>query len=336
MLPLAVSLGDPAGIGPEIIVESWARRHERRHDKVLAPFFVTGGFGLLEQAAAARDIACPVLRIDDPAEAVRCFGRGLPVLGQEDVSYRPGTPDDAGAALALASLAEAVRMALLGKASGVVTAPVAKAQLARVGFEFPGQTEFLAAACGLGPDEVVMMLAGPSLRAVPVTVHCALADVPRLLDTETIAAKARIVASSLSRDFGIEAPRIVVCGLNPHAGEGGKFGHEERDIIAPAIEILRSEGIAITGPHPADALFTPRARQTYEAALAMYHDQALVPLKALDFDEGVNVTLGLPIVRTSPDHGTAFDIAGKGLADPGAMMAALRMASAMAERRALS
>lgn len=332
MLPLAVSLGDPAGIGPETIVESWARRHE----KGLAPFFVTGGPGLLEQASIARGIECPILRIDDPAKAVECFDKGLPVLGQEDASYRPGTPDDAGAALALGSLAVAVRMALLGKASGVVTAPVAKAQLARVGFEFPGQTEFLAAACGLGPDEVVMMLAGPSLRAVPVTVHCALSDVPRLLDTETIAAKARIVASALSRDFGIEAPRIAVCGLNPHAGEGGKFGHEERDIIAPAIEIARSEGIAITGPHPADALFTPRARQTYDTALAMYHDQALVPLKALDFDEGVNVTLGLPIVRTSPDHGTAFDIAGKGLADPGAMMAALRMASAMADRRALS
>ncbi|NCP23331.1 MAG: 4-hydroxythreonine-4-phosphate dehydrogenase PdxA [Erythrobacter sp.] len=332
MLPLAVSLGDPAGIGPEIIVESWARRHE----KGLAPFFVTGGPGLLEQASTARGIECPILRIDDPAKAVECFDEGLPVLGQEDASYRPGMPDDAGAALALGSLAEAVRMALLGKASGVVTAPVAKAQLARVGFEFPGQTEFLAAACGLGPDEVVMMLAGPSLRAVPVTVHCALADVPRLLDTEKIAAKARIVASALSRDFGIEAPSIAVCGLNPHAGEGGKFGHEERDIIAPAIEIVRSEGIAITGPHPADALFTPRARQTYDAALAMYHDQALVPLKALDFDEGVNVTLCLPIVRTSPDHGTAFDIAGKGLADPGAMMAALRMASAMAERRAIS
>ena len=332
MLPLAVSLGDPAGIGPEIIGESWTRRRETG----LAPFFVTGGPGLLEQASAARGIECPILRIDDPAKAVECFDKGLPVLGQEDASYRPGTPDDAGAALALGSLAEAVRMALLGKASGVVTAPVAKAQLARVGFEFPGQTEFLAAACGLGPDEVVMMLAGPSLRAVPVTVHCALADVPRLLDTEKIAAKARIVASSLSRDFGIEAPRIAVCGLNPHAGEGGKFGHEERDIIAPAIEIARREGIAITGPHPADALFTPRARQTYDAALAMYHDQALVPLKALDFDEGVNVTLGLPIVRTSPDHGTAFDIAGKALADPGAMMAALRMASAMAERRAIS
>jgi len=332
MRPLAVSLGDPAGIGPEIIVESWARRH----DSGLAPFFVTGGPGLLEQVATARGIACPIVRIDDPAEAVRRFDEGLPVLGQDDAPYRPGTPDDAGAALALGSLAEAVRMALLGKASGVVTAPVAKAQLARVGFEFPGQTEFLAAACGLGPDEVVMMLAGPSLRTVPVTVHCALADVPRLLNAETIAAKARIVASALSRDFGIEAPRIAVCGLNPHAGEGGKFGHEERDIIAPAIDILRSEGIAVTGPHPADALFTPRARRTYDAALAMYHDQALVPLKALDFDEGVNVTLGLPIVRTSPDHGTAFDIAGKGLADPGAMMAALRMASAMAERRALS
>ena len=329
MRPLAVSLGDPAGIGPEIIVESWARRH----DSGLAPFFVTGGPGLLEQVATARGIACPIVRIDDPTEAVRCFGKGLPVLGQDDAPYRPGTPDDAGAALALGSLAEAVRMALLGKASGVVTAPVAKAQLARVGFEFPGQTEFLAAACGLGPDEVVMMLAGPSLRAVPVTVHCALADVPRLIDTKTIAAKARIVASALSRDFGIEQPRIAVCGLNPHAGEGGKFGHEERDIIAPAIDILRSEGIAVTGPHPADALFTPRARQTYDAALAMYHDQALVPLKALDFDEGVNVTLGLPIVRTSPDHGTAFDIAGQGVANPASMVNAIRMADRMARAR---
>ena len=332
MPPLAVSLGDPAGIGPEIIVESWARRHESG----LAPFFVTGGSGVLEHASAARGRTCPILRIDDPLEAVEAFDRGLPVLGLDDASWRPGSPEDSGAALALGSLAEAVRMALLGKASGVVTAPVAKAQLARVGFEFPGQTEFLAAACGLGPDEVVMMLAGPSLRAVPVTVHCALADVPRLLDADIIAAKARIVASALSRDFGIDQPRIAVCGLNPHAGEGGKFGHEERDIIVPAMDILRSEGIAVTGPHPADALFTPRARQTYDAALAMYHDQALVPLKTLDFDEGVNVTLGLPIVRTSPDHGTAFDIAGKGLADPGAMMAALRMASAMAERRALS
>ena len=274
------------------------------------------------------------MRVNDPAEANDAFDRGLPVIGEEDGPYRPGTPDDEGAAIALGSLAGAVRMALLGKASAVVTAPVAKAQLARVGFEFPGQTEFLAAASGLGPDDVVMMLAGPSLRAVPVTVHCALADVPGLLDTATIATKARITAAALARDFGIAEPRIAVCGLNPHAGESGKFGGEERNIIAPAIEILRAEGIAVTGPHPADALFTPRARRTYDAALAMYHDQALVPVKALDFDEGVNVTLGLPIVRTSPDHGTAFDIAGQRLADSGAMIAAIRMASAMAERRA--
>lgn len=330
MPPLAVSLGDPAGIGPEIIVASWAWRDENG----AAPFFVVGGAGVLEKAAAVRDLACPIVPIDDAAEANDAFDRGLPVLGAEDGTYRPGVPDDAGAALALGSLAGAVRMALLGKASAVVTAPVSKAHLARVGFEFPGQTEFLAAACGLGPDDVVMMLAGPSLRAVPVTVHCALADVPRLLDTANIAAKARITAAALTRDFGIAEARIAICGLNPHAGEGGKFGSEERDIIAPAIETLRAEGMAVTGPHPADALFTPRARQTYDAALAMYHDQALVPIKALDFDEGVNVTLGLPIVRTSPDHGTAFDIAGKGLADPGAMIAALRMASAMAERRA--
>ena len=178
-----------------------------------------------------------------------------------------------------------------------------------------------------------MMLAGPSLRTVPLTVHCSLAEVPRRLSTDLICAKARTVAAALRRDFGIVEPRLAVCGLNPHVGEGGKFGSEERELIEPAIAILREEGLAVTGPHPADALFTPRARATYDAALAMYHDQALIPIKALDFDEGVNVTLGLPIVRTSPDHGTAFDIAGKGLADPGAMMAALRLAGEMAARR---
>ena len=223
---------------------------------------------------------------------------------------------------------------MLRKAAAVVTAPVAKAQLAAVGFEFPGQTEFLAEVCGLAQQDAVMMLAGPSLRAVPLTVHCALADVPGRLSTDLILHRARIVHEALQRDFGVASPRIAVCGLNPHAGEGGRFGTEERDIIEPAIEILTDEGLKVTGPHPADALFTPRARATYDAALAMYHDQALVPLKALDFDEGVNVTLGLPIVRTSPDHGTAFDIAGKGIADPGAMIAALKMAGQMADRRA--
>ena len=179
-----------------------------------------------------------------------------------------------------------------------------------------------------------MMLAGPSLRTVPLTVHCGLADVPGMLTTGMIYSKTLIVADALSRDFGIADPRIAICGLNPHAGEAGKFGTEEREIIAPAIELLREAGLSVTGPHPADAIFTPRSRATYDAALAMYHDQALIPVKALDFDQGVNVTLGLPIVRTSPDHGTAFDIAGERKADPGAMIAALRMAGEIAARRA--
>ncbi|QYJ06636.1 4-hydroxythreonine-4-phosphate dehydrogenase PdxA [Qipengyuania flava] len=328
--PIAVSLGDPAGIGPEIIAESWVRRREAS----LAPFFVVGGAGVLEAAARTRGLDLKVERIAEPAEATGVFGHALPVLGAEDDEPVAGSPTDTGAALALHSLAEATRCALLESASAVVTAPIAKSQLARVGFEYPGQTEFLADVCGLEQEDAVMMLAGPSLRAVPLTVHCALSEVPGRLSEALITHRARIVAAALRRDFGLETPRIAVCGLNPHAGEDGRFGDEEARIITPAIETLVSEGFSVTGPHPADALFTPRARATYDAALAMYHDQALVPLKALDFDEGVNVTLGLPIVRTSPDHGTAFDIAGKNLADPGAMIAALRMAGEMAERRA--
>lgn len=328
-LPLAVSLGDPAGIGPEIIVESWLRRRESG----LAPFFVAAGASVLAAAAQIRGIPAPIVRIDDPAQAAEAFAHGLPVLGTDDCGYWPGDADERGAALALGSLAAGVRAALTGKASGVVTAPVAKAQLATVGFEFPGQTEFLAVACGLDPDKAVMMLAGPSLRTVPLTVHCGLAEVPGLLTSGMIVAKARIVADALARDFGIAEPRLAICALNPHAGEGGRFGTEERDIIAPAIALLRQAGLAVTGPHAADAIFTPRARGTYDAAIAMYHDQALIPLKALDFDEGVNVTLGLPVVRTSPDHGTAFDIAGKSIADPGAMIAAIRMAGQIAARR---
>ena len=329
MAPLAVSLGDPAGIGPEIIAESWARRQEAG----IAPFFVVGGASVLAEAARRRGLAIEIEVISDPAKTTLVFDRAIPVLGTEDVAATPGKPDEPGAALALHSLAEATRYCLLGVSAGLVTAPIGKAQLATVGFEYPGQTEFLAEVCGLAADEAVMMLAGPSLRAVPLTVHCALADVPGRLSQELITRRARIVAAALTRDFGIADPRIAVCGLNPHAGENGRFGDEEARIIAPAIETLVTEGIAVTGPHPADALFTPRARQTYDAALAMYHDQALVPLKALDFDEGVNVTLGLPIVRTSPDHGTAFDIAGRSLAEPGAMIAALKMAGEIAARR---
>lgn len=328
--PFAVSLGDPAGVGPELIAEVWNRRAALG----LPPFAVCGGAGALAAAAAGRGLAVPVARVAAMAEAAEVFAEALPVLGGEDSPFTPGAPTQGGARLALASLERGAALALAGEASALITMPVAKAELVKIGFAHPGQTEFLAAACGRSPEDAVMMLAGPSLRAVPLTVHCALAEVPKLLSVELILHKGRIVAAALRRDFGVAAPRLAVCGLNPHAGEEGRMGGEEEAIIAPAIAALRAEGIDATGPHPADALFAARARASYDAALAMYHDQALIPVKALDFDQGVNVTLGLPIVRTSPDHGTAFDIAGKGVADEGATVAALRMAAECAARRA--
>ncbi len=245
-------------------------------------------------------------------------------------------PDADGARLALASLKRATGLAVEGRAGGLVTGPVAKAALAGIGFDHPGQTEFVAAACGVPAEDAVMMLAGPTLRTVPITVHCSLAEVPGRLSAALIERRCTIVAQALRRDFGIAEPRLAVCGLNPHAGENGRMGREEIDIIAPAIAALRAAGIDASGPHPADSLFAPRMRATYDVAIAMYHDQALVPLKALEFDQGVNVTVGLPIVRTSPDHGTAFAIAGRALADAGATIAAIRMAGAMAARRAAS
>ncbi|MBD3728844.1 MAG: 4-hydroxythreonine-4-phosphate dehydrogenase PdxA [Sphingomonadales bacterium] len=328
--PLALSLGDPAGIGPELIVQAWADRAAER----LPAFFATGGAGLLAQAAAVHGLTVPVTRIDHPAEAPAVFASALPVLGDADAPYRPGEPNQAGARLALASLTEATRLAVDGQASGIVTGPIAKALLAQVGFVYPGQTEFVAAACGVTAGDAVMMLAGPQLRTVPITVHVALAEVPLLLTSDMIVRRGRIAAQALARDFGIAAPRLAFAGLNPHAGESGRMGSEEERIIAPALDALRAEGIDATGPHPADAMFTARARATYDLALCMYHDQALIPLKTLDFDAGVNVTLGLPIVRTSPDHGTAFAIAGQRVAEAGATIAAIRMAGEMAARRA--
>lgn len=332
MKPLAVSLGDPAGIGPELIAEAWARRKEAG----LPPFFVVGGFNLLTAAAESRGTEIFTGLIQDPRDASRMFDAALPVIGLDQTAYHPGAPDRAGASLALSSLKDATRIVAEGFASGLVTGPIAKSKLAEVGFIHPGQTEFVATHCGVAADDAVMMLAGPNLRTVPLTIHIALADVPKLVSKALIVRKARIVAQALTRDFGIAQPRIAIAALNPHAGEDGRMGHEDAQIIAPAIAELREAGLMVTGPHPADALFTPRARQTYDVALCMYHDQALIPIKALDFDEGVNVTLGLPIVRTSPDHGTAFDIAGKGIADPGAMIAAIRMAGEMAQRRAVA
>ena len=297
-------------------------------------FVAVEGAQLLSDAARSRDIVLPVERISDLREAAEVFHRALPVIGSLDGEWTPGEPSRKGAELALASLAEAAHLATTHDAAELVTGPIAKSRLAQVGFDHPGQTEFVADACGIPADDAVMMLAGPRLRTVPLTVHVALAEVPRILTAELIVRRARILAAALERDFGISQPRLAVAGLNPHAGEDGRFGSEETIAIAPAIAALREEGIDASGPHPADALFTPRARERYDAAVCMYHDQALIPLKALDFDEGVNVTLGLPIVRTSPDHGTAFDIAGKGLADPGATIAAIRMAGECAAHRA--
>lgn len=325
--PLVIAPGDPAGVGPELIAAAWAAGG-------LAAFAVAGGAELIAAAAVKRGIACPIAQINDLSEAEAVFGKALPVLRGLDAAYRPGEPDREGAALALSGLTLATRLTVDGAASALVTAPISKARLAEVGFAHPGQTEFVAEAAGVAPTAAVMLLAGPRLKVVPVTVHIALAEVPRALTVEGIVAKGRVLAAGLRRDFGIDRPRIAVAALNPHAGEDGRMGSEDTAIIAPAIATLQAVGIAATGPHPADALFTPRARETYDAALCMYHDQALVPLKALDFDEGVNCTLGLPIVRTSPDHGTAFDIAGSGKADPGAMIAAIRMAADIAARRA--
>jgi 4-hydroxythreonine-4-phosphate dehydrogenase len=326
-LPLAVSLGDPAGIGAEVIAKSW----ERRESAALPPFFVVG-----EIAAFGAVWNGPVEAIPSPAEAEACFADALPVLRVGDrCSVEPGRPDPAGARSSLDALELAVGLTRSGAASAIVTGPVSKAQLYGIGFTHPGQTEFVAERCGIAVGKVAMMLAGPTLRTVPVTTHLPLGDVPAALTVELIVAKGRTVIRGLRRQFGIERPRLAVAGLNPHAGEDGALGREDIEVIAPAVERLRAEDEAdVVGPLAADSMFHARARKGYDAALCMYHDQALIPLKALHFDEGVNITLGLPIVRTSPDHGTAFDIAGRDIADPAAMTAALTLAASCAGRMA--
>jgi 4-hydroxythreonine-4-phosphate dehydrogenase len=328
--PLAISLGDPAGVGPELIAEAWARRAQ----EALSPFFVCGGRSVLEQASQAMGKAVPIIAIEEIADAPAAFSQGLPVLGAPGPDWRPGRPDSEGASLAYDSLKWATSMVRTGLAGGLVTGPIAKSLLAAIGFDYPGQTEFVAEACGVAAEDAVMMLAGPSLRTVPLTVHVALAAVPGLITSMLIERRAMIVAAALKRDFAIATPRLAIAALNPHAGEDGRMGDEDARIIAPAVAALRAAGIDASGPHSADALFAPHKRASYDVAICMYHDQALIPVKALDFDQGVNVTLGLPIIRTSPDHGTAFDIAGTGQASVGAMIAAIRMAGLCAARRA--
>ena len=324
--PLAVSLGDPAGIGPEVVGKCWDHR-----DRFGLPPFVAIG----DPRSLVTVWDGPVATIDDPLEADSAFDIGLPILpiasAEADI---PGHPSVAGAHCSLDALELAVGLARSGSASAVVTGPVSKQQLYGIGFTHPGQTEFVAERCGISPSNVAMMLAGPTLRTVPVTTHVPLSEVPLALNPGLIEARGRSALRGLQRNFGIADPRLAVAGLNPHAGEGGALGREEIELIMPAIEALRSEGWRVTGPHPADTMFHASARANYDAALCMYHDQALIPLKALHFEEGVNITLGLPIVRTAPDHGTAFDIAGQDRADPRAMAAAIRLAAECALHRA--
>lgn len=326
--PIVVSMGDPAGIGPETIAKAW----DARHDRALPPFVAVGDCRAIERVWSG-----PVAPVTDLAAVPRVFADTLPVLTVEDAGeIVPGQPDADGARCALHALELASGLVRSGAGRALVTGPVSKAQLYDIGFTHPGQTEFVAERCGIAPDNAVMLLAGPDLRVVPITVHVPLASVSSLLSVELIVARARVTARGITRNFGIERPRLAFAGFNPHAGEDGRIGREEIDVIEPAIRQLVDEGIDARGPFPADTMFHARARQEYDVALCTYHDQALVPIKTLFFDDGVNMTLGLPIVRTSPDHGTAFGIAGKGVAHPGAMIAAIVTADAAADQRARS
>jgi 4-hydroxythreonine-4-phosphate dehydrogenase len=325
-LPLAVTMGEPAGVGGELTLKAWLARDAAR------PFLAIDDPARLAALAARLGLPVPVQEIAGPDQAAAVFATALPVLPVKlKVPARPGHPDPSNAAATLAAIERAVEMAQAGTIAGFATNPIQKKTLQDAGFRHPGHTEFLAELAG-GTD-VAMMLACPALRVVPVTIHLSLAEAVRALDPDVIVRAGRITAAGLRSLFGIAQPRLAIAALNPHAGEQGTMGDEESRVILPAIETLRGEGIEVRGPAPADTLFHPAARATYDAALCMYHDQALIPIKTIDFYGGVNVTLGLPFVRTSPDHGTALDIAGTGRADPASLIAALAMADDMARRR---
>ncbi|WP_417524133.1 4-hydroxythreonine-4-phosphate dehydrogenase PdxA [Marinovum sp.] len=320
-LSVALSCGEPAGVGPELAVKAWEALREE------LPFFLIGDARHLPEGA-------PHLRIDDPSEAAVAMAHGLPVLHRD--FGPPATPGQAQAAHAqpvIDAIAEGVSLVMAGQAWALCTAPIHKQALAEgAGFAYPGHTEYLAALAGV--ERVVMMLAAPALRVVPVTIHLSLAEVPAALTPALLEETLRITHAGLVERFSLSAPRIAVAGLNPHAGEGGRMGREEIEVITPVLDRLRAEGLTIAGPLSADTMFHPPARARYDVAVCMYHDQALIPIKTLDFDGGVNVTLGLPFLRTSPDHGTAFDIAGRGVASPASLIAALKMAGAARAPRA--
>lgn len=336
MPPLALTLGDPAGIGPELALSAWLGRGGAAP---LPPFFLVGDPAFIERLAHRLNRPVPVAEVD-PETAAEVFPRALPVVplpSGASVTAAPGIPDPVNAGATIESITAAVGFVKAGRAAAVVTNPIAKFVLTRTGFAHPGHTEFLAALsvpAGRTPPRPVMMIWSAGLSVVPVTIHVPLKDVPGLLTQELVEETATIVARDLRDRFGLPEPRLVLAGLNPHAGEAGTIGHEDRDVLAPAVARLRAQGIDIRGPLPADTLFHARARETYDVALAPTHDQALIPIKTIAFDDGVNVTLGLPFVRTSPDHGTAFDIAGKGVARPDSLIAALRLADRLAATEA--
>jgi 4-hydroxythreonine-4-phosphate dehydrogenase len=326
--PLALTTGEPAGIGPDITLKAWLQRNELK----LPAFYVLGDRDFLDKRAKA--LGLPVKFADVKAEnALDRFADALPVVSTgHAATAQPGQPDDSSAGAAVASIRQAVGDVIAGRAGAVVTNPIAKSVLYRAGFKHPGHTEYLAelAATQGHTPQPVMLLWSPALAVVPVTIHLSLRDAIAQLSTGLIVSTARIVATALKARFGLANPRLALSGLNPHAGEDGALGTEDRTIVAPAIEILRGDGIEVRGPLPADTMFHQAARRTYDCAICMYHDQALIPVKTLAFDDAVNVTLGLPFIRTSPDHGTAFDIAGTGDANPSSLIAALRLAARMA------
>jgi 4-hydroxythreonine-4-phosphate dehydrogenase len=327
--PLALTLGEPAGIGPDVTLAAWRQRLAL----ALPPFFVLGDPAFLARRAQTLGLDVPIATIT-PIAAIQAFAAALPVVDiGVKVTAGPGQPDASSASAAIASIRRAVDDVLGGAAHAVVTNPVAKSVLYKAGFEDPGHTEYLArlaeAATGV-PVQPVMMLWSPELAVVPVTIHIPLHDVPARLTRNLICTTGRIVARDLCKKFGIANPRLAFAGLNPHAGEDGTLGEEDQTVVAPAVAQLQAEGIDARGPLPADTMFHAAARARYDAAVCMYHDQALIPIKMLSFDHAVNVTLGLPLVRTSPDHGTAFDIAGTGRADPSSLVAALKLAARLA------
>lgn len=336
MPPLALTMGDPAGIGPELALRAW----QERSADAIPPFAIYADIELMRTLAraAALDPETAIAPVANAAAAALVFPDALPVVPVPLAKpATAGSPDVANGEATIQAIRRAVADVAAERAAAVVTNPIAKSILYEAGFAHPGHTEFLGALSEefwpSEPAEPVMMIAAPVLRVVPVTIHVPLKDVPSLLTTDKIVSTARIVHTALQRDFGIEKPRLALAGLNPHAGEDGALGTEDRDIVRPAVEQLRSEGVDATGPYAADTMFHEAARKTYDAALAMYHDQGLIPIKTLAFDEGVNVTLGLPFVRTSPDHGTAFSIAGKGMASASSLKAALKLAADMSARR---